>query len=224
MSDIDLSVGTVLYVSVDTPEEYDMPSFEALSWTEVGEIASIGEFGGSAQVSQFTPLKTGIVKKRKGSIDYGTAALSIGKLNGDLGQGILKAGFDGANRKEVHSFKVVDPEGNVAYFTGVISSFTNVINDANTVYGVNSNIELDNRVISDMYGTLFTVTFVAGANGSIIGPSVNVVESGGNTQYVYASAASGYEFSSWSDTNTDNPRRVTNVTEDQTMTASFTSV
>lgn len=224
MSDVLLSVGTSLFVSAASPATYDTAGFAALSYTEVGEVESLGEFGGSAQITPFTPLATGIVKKRKGSINYGTASASIGRLASDAGQAILKDGFDGANKYVVHSFKVVNSDGAIAYFTGMISSFVTVTNDANNVTKVNCNIELDNKVISDVYGSLFTVSYVAGANGSIIGDTSQRIASGEDGDAVFAAAASGYVFSQWNDASTDNPRTDTNVLANATYTATFVLV
>jgi len=223
MSDIILSVGTQFYVSTQLPTTYDETGFGALAWTEVGEVENIGEFGGDATITEFIPLSSGIVKKRKGSINYGTASLAIGRLGGDTGQGILKDGFDGSNRYQVHSFKMVNSDGATAYFTGVVASFTTTVNDANTVMMVNCNVELDNRVLSDTYD-FFTITYVAGANGSIIGTTVQQVPDGGSTTAVYAAPDGGYEFTSWSDASTDNPRTDTNVTATATFTATFSVI
>lgn len=224
MSDIKLSVGTLVYVSTSLPSTYNVTGFEAINdWVEIGEVESIGEFGGSAQITPFTPLGTGIVKKRKGSIDYGTAALSIGQVSGNGGQALLKDGFDGSKKYDVHSFKIVEETGEVAYFTGLVGSFTKVTNDANAVMMVNCNIELDNKVLSDNY-EFFTVAYIAGANGSIIGNANQLVANGNDGSAVYASPAAGYQFSQWSDTSTDNPRQDTNVTANISVTASFTTL
>lgn len=144
---VKLSVGTAISIAASEPATYDDTGFSALSFTEIGEVTSLGEFGGTAQITQHIPLKTGIVAKRKGSIDYGTAALQIGRLVGDAGQDLLKAGFDGAAAYDVHSFKIEDVDGNISYFTGLVGSFTTIFNDANTVTGVGCNLELDNKVV-----------------------------------------------------------------------------
>jgi len=151
MADVTLSVGTQLYVSVAEPATYDAAGFALLTWTEVGEVESLGEYGGTASITNFVPLATGIVKKRKGSIDYGTIAAAIGRLTGDAGQALLKAGFDGADKYTVHSFKILNADTKVAYFTGVVGSFTSSVNDSNSVTMVNCNIELDNAVLTDDY-------------------------------------------------------------------------
>lgn len=144
---MDLAVGTTIEASASEPATYDSAGFAALSFTPIGDVESIGEFGGSAEVSTFVPLDTGTVKKKKGSIDYGTINLSIGRLDGDAGQDLLKAGFDGAQRNTVHSFKVTNNDGTIAYFTGLITSFTRQVNDANAVFRVMCNVELDNSVV-----------------------------------------------------------------------------
>jgi hypothetical protein len=224
MSDISLSVGSKLYVSAAAPGTYNFTGFEALVWTEVGEVETLGEFGGTATITPFIPLATGITKKRKGSIDYGTITSTVGKISAQQGQALLKQGFDGSNAYVIHSFKVEAEDGKVAYFTGVVASFTFNVGDANNVTRVGVNIDLDNRVLTDDYEALFTVTFIAGANGSIIGPTVQSVPSGGNTLAVYAAPANLYEFTAWSDANTDNPRTITNVLANATLTASFSLI
>lgn len=67
----------------------------------------------------------------------------------------------------------------------------------------------------------YTLTYLAGANGEILGNSTQIVASGSDGSPVYAAADGGYSFSQWSDTSTDNPRTDTSVSADITVTASF---
>jgi VWFA-related protein len=66
-----------------------------------------------------------------------------------------------------------------------------------------------------------TVTFLAGALGTISGTATQEVLHGGSTTPVTAVARYGNVFTQWSDGSTANPRTLTNVTADQTLTASF---
>jgi uncharacterized repeat protein (TIGR01451 family) len=66
-----------------------------------------------------------------------------------------------------------------------------------------------------------SVTYAAGANGSIIGTASQVVNDGENGTPVTAVPNSGYHFVSWSDGRTSNPRTDTNVTSAISVTASF---
>lgn len=67
----------------------------------------------------------------------------------------------------------------------------------------------------------YTVTFLAGSNGIISGTSPQTIEYGNDTSWVTATANSGYHFTTWSDNNTQNPRRIIMVTSNKTVTANF---
>ncbi len=74
----------------------------------------------------------------------------------------------------------------------------------------------------------YTVTFQAGANGTIAPTAAHTVASGSSTSAVTATASSGYQFLNWTSpggfTSTANPLTVTNVTANMTITANFQQV
>jgi hypothetical protein len=67
----------------------------------------------------------------------------------------------------------------------------------------------------------FTLTYTAGANGSIIGTTPQTVNYGTDGAAVTAQPALGYHFVNWSDASTQNPRTDLNVTANISVTASF---
>src|SRR5450756_1304340 len=67
----------------------------------------------------------------------------------------------------------------------------------------------------------FTLTYTAGSNGSIVGSSTQVVNSGSAGTAVTATPTSGYHFVSWSDGVATAARTDTNVTANINATASF---
>jgi hypothetical protein len=69
--------------------------------------------------------------------------------------------------------------------------------------------------------TTFTLTYTAGANGSIVGTSPQTVAYGANGSAVTASPAGGYHFVNWSDGLTANPRTDLNVSGNINVTANF---
>ena len=84
------SKGTKFYLSATAVtmtgvDNTDLASFDALSWTEVGMIESIGEFGPENSIGSFTPLGTGTACKYAGSTDNGELSLSIAKTMTDTG-------------------------------------------------------------------------------------------------------------------------------------------
>lgn len=67
-----------------------------------------------------------------------------------------------------------------------------------------------------------TLTYTAGAHGSITGTSPQTVDDEANGSAVTAVPDAGYHFVDWSgDSSTDNPRTDTNVTGDTSVTANF---
>lgn len=67
----------------------------------------------------------------------------------------------------------------------------------------------------------YTLTYTAGANGSITGTSPQTVNHGSDGSAVTAVADTGYTFASWSDASTDNPRTDSAVTSNISVTATF---
>ena len=67
----------------------------------------------------------------------------------------------------------------------------------------------------------YTLTYTAGANGTISGTTPQTVNLGGNGTPVTAVPNAGYHFVNWSDASTANPRTDTNVTANVSVTANF---
>jgi len=67
----------------------------------------------------------------------------------------------------------------------------------------------------------YTLTYSAGANGTLSGTTMQTVNYGASGTAVSATASTGYHFVSWSDGSTANPRTDANVTSNITVTASF---
>jgi uncharacterized repeat protein (TIGR02543 family) len=67
----------------------------------------------------------------------------------------------------------------------------------------------------------YTLTYTAGANGSITGTTPQTVTYGGNGTAVTAVPNSGYYFVNWSDASTANPRTDLNITANISVTANF---
>lgn len=144
---VKISVGTELHVAVAVPDTYDATGFADLEYTEVGEVSNIPTFGGTAQIAEFIPIKTGVVNKRKGSINYGSANINLANVISDDGQEIMRDGFDGTNRNEVHSIKLYNEEIGTVYFTAMISSWQYNYGDANTINQAESVLELTNKPV-----------------------------------------------------------------------------
>jgi autotransporter-associated beta strand protein len=93
--------------------------------------------------------------------------------------------------------------------------------------GSTANPRTDTGVVSNISVTanfainVFTLEYIAGTNGTIVGVTPQTVEYGGNGTAVVAVADAHYHFVNWSDASTANPRTDTNVTANVSVTATF---
>ena len=83
--------------------------------------------------------------------------------------------------------------------------------------GVTGNINVTANFAVDTY----TLTYTAGANGSISGDASQTVDHGSDGTEVTAEPDTGYHFVQWSDGNTSASRTDTSVTDDIGVTATF---
>ena len=84
-----------------------------------------------------------------------------------------------------------------------------------------SNVQADLSVTATFSITTFTLTYTAGANGTIFGISPQTIVHGGSGTEVTAVPNTGYHFVSWSDGVLTAARTDINVTADITVTAAF---
>lgn len=219
----ELAVGSYLKVVLGEPTTFDVAGYEALSWSdEVIDVVNIGEGGGTGAVQSYVPLKTGVEVKRTGAISYNDRTIQMGRhVQTNTVHQLIKSGFDGANKGKVYSFAIHYPDGSVDYQTGTISSFTSGALEANAFMFANFTMSPNRGIVTKPGTDIWTLTYTAGSNGSIVGTAIQTVEDGEDGVAVYAAPNNLYEFSAWSDASTENPRTDTNVTANITVTATF---
>lgn len=148
MSDIFSSVGTEVYVDDAAPATYDATGFAALTWALCGELADLPSFGSEAALATHTPLATGVVAKRRGSINYGSVTLTMAVSATDAGQAILQGLGDApAGSSSLVSVKVVLVSGEIQYFTGQVMSYKVNVSNADAVTMAEVTLEIDNSII-----------------------------------------------------------------------------
>lgn len=138
-----LAIGT-------TTQANNQTDYEADSYTNVGEVEDLGEFGDTAEEVTFTALADRRVRKFKGSFDAGTLTVTCGNDSGDAGQDAMLAAFasdDDYNfRVQLNDTPVGGSTPTTLYFSGkVMSKPKNVGNVSNVVrqmftVGINSEI------------------------------------------------------------------------------------
>ncbi len=99
--------------------------------------------------------------------------------------------------------------------------FVNWSDGVLTAARTDGNLTTDLTVTANFAPNTYTLTYLAGANGSISGPTPQTVNHGANGTAVSAVGSGSYVFNQWSDGSTQNPRTDTNVTANITVTANF---
>lgn len=98
--------------------------------------------------------------------------------------------------------------------------------------GVLTASRTDTNVLADLLTTAtfalstgdYTLTYVAGDNGSITGDNPQTVAQGSDGTAVTAVPDSGFRFSYWSDGSVENPRTDLNIQDDITVEATFSAI
>jgi hypothetical protein len=114
------SAGTTIHVSAGIPATYDVTGYAALTYTAIGEVTNLGEFGREYNLVTHNPVATRSTVKRKGSYNEGQISLEVGLDTDDAGQILMKTASASDND---HSFKITTQNGDVYYFAAQVMSF-----------------------------------------------------------------------------------------------------
>ena len=127
-----LYIGGVRAAATDSAAEY-----AALTWTEVKEIESIGEFGDESSLINFASLSDGRQRKLKGVRDAGTLTVVVGRDPFDTGQRAMK---DAETTKFEYAFKIEAADKLDANDTNTIYYFGGLVASQRDDYGGNDNV------------------------------------------------------------------------------------
>lgn len=146
---IQLTGGATLGIVQGAPATYDQTGFDALSFQNVGEIESFGEFGNTATITEFTAVDDRIVNKLVGSMNPGDLALTLGRDATDAGQVIFSNAVRPAHASygQTFSIKITYDDASVQYFTSVIGSYTTNPSDVNSVVRSTVTLGINNEII-----------------------------------------------------------------------------
>ena len=99
-------------------------------WTEITNLADIGEFGDEAQIITFETIDKGRVEKAVGTRDAGDFTFTVGRIDDDAGQMAARAA---SKTRDHYDVRVTLTSGEVFYFTGPVTSAKNQFGGPNEV-------------------------------------------------------------------------------------------
>lgn len=141
-SNVYTSAGTSIAVSASNPATNNQAGYEALSFSTIGEVTDLGEFGRVYNLVTHNPLATRATVKRKGSYNDGTVSMSLAVDDADAGQVILTTAVDDDND---YSFKVTDQNGKSYYFQAQVMSFPIAFGSVDQITSRNVTLEINSE-------------------------------------------------------------------------------
>lgn len=119
---INIAAGASLEMKAAQPATFNPAGYGALtSWTLIGEIENLPEFGRKYNLAKHVSLKTRATVKKKGSFDEGAMDIPLALDTDDAGQILAKSAAISDND---YSFKLTLPGGDVYYWQAQVMSFT----------------------------------------------------------------------------------------------------
>lgn len=138
------SAGSTLALTASLPASENQAGYEALTYTNVGEITDLGEFGKEYNLISFTALGNRRVRKLKGSYNNGALQLQLARDTADAGQTSLRTALGSDNS---YSFRVTLQNGTDLYFQGKVMSYRTVVGSVDSVTGATTAIEIDTDIV-----------------------------------------------------------------------------
>lgn len=134
---------TVPAATVDTTAEY-----AALTYTNVGGLRTLGEFGDESQLVKFEIIGDGRTRTLAGSKDGGVLECLCAFDLTDAGQLAMIAAFDANNE---YAFRIEPDDGvttnSVFYFKGPVTAKRIVAGENNSVLSIRFNVSVNSDVL-----------------------------------------------------------------------------
>lgn len=138
------SAGTKIYISAGVPATLNQAGYEALTYTEIKEVATIGPSGEVMGEIKFNPLGDPTTIKRKSNSDSGSISLKGGYAPTDAGQALLLAA---SLVRAEYAIKLVYANGNVQYGQGLVLGYQVDPQTSGAITMFDSNIALSGYLI-----------------------------------------------------------------------------
>ena len=138
------SAGSTLAISAAAPASEDAAGYNALTWTNIGEITELGELGATSNLITHNPVSDKITRKLKGARNFGAMNLSMARDTSDAGQTLLRtaAAADG-----LYSFRLTLQNGAKMYFRGLVMGTPTSVGGVDSVTAMTCNLELSSAIV-----------------------------------------------------------------------------
>lgn len=133
------SAGATIGITATKPATFDAAGYGGGTYTLIGEITNLGEFGREYEKIEHKPLATRGTVKKKGGYDDGNIPLAMACDEKDAGQILLET----ASQSDAdYFFCVTRQSGTKHYFPAQVMSFKRTIGERSAITNVASTVEI----------------------------------------------------------------------------------
>ena len=142
---VNTAAGATFAIGTKAPAT-DATTYAADTYTIVGEVESIGEFGDEVSAATFTALAGRRVRKFKGTYDAGDLSLTVAFDSSDAGQVALANALADEGSTD-YNFKITFEDGDVFYLSGKVMSRRISAGSADEIVKATINIAIGTKVL-----------------------------------------------------------------------------
>lgn len=148
---INTASGAKLFIGGTTAAS-TLIAFQALVWTEVGEVEDLGEFGDESESISFTALSDARTRKKKGPRDAGTITVVTGDDMLDQGQIAMEAAeaspLDYNFKVQLNDAITLAGVDSTHYFRGLVMSKRRNVGNASNIVRRTFNVGVNTTILS----------------------------------------------------------------------------
>ena len=141
------AAATVISIGDAQPGTYDKAGFEAVTWTPIGEVVDIPEFGRLYNLVTHLPLGDRRTVKRKGSFNDGAFTIQYGvadRATPDAGQTAIEGFIDSDANQAI---RIVLQDTTHIYFTAQVMSNPITISTIDTIVMKSVQLEITDDIL-----------------------------------------------------------------------------
>jgi len=133
------TAGSTIALTASQPATYDKAGYNALTFTNIGEVSDLGQVGNKYNVVKYNTIADRATSKRKGSYDAGTMTLKVGYDSSEAGQTLAAAA---AASDDNYSFQLTLQNGEIFCFQAQVTSFEYDLGNVDKITEVTITLEL----------------------------------------------------------------------------------
>lgn len=141
---VQTSAGTTIGISAGLPATDDAAGYGALTFTPIGEVTDLGEYGKVFNLVTHNPIATRRTEKFKGSFNEGSISMGIGEDTSDAGQILLDTAVESdAN----FAFEITAQDGDIDYFQAKVMSKTVNVGSVDSIRSSTVQLEITSGIV-----------------------------------------------------------------------------